>query len=125
MGNGWSPVRGSGLLDSNRIGEPERIAGRNVYQPMAHHKCIKDAIWTYGNLLVGKHMQVSLNATQQLAKFRLKEYAACCHSNMGARVSQEKVPAATSPDCPVDAPVVSGTAVPWFKRIPVFLFLGG
>lgn len=62
--------------------------------------CIKDAIWTSRNLLVGKRMQVPLHAIIQLAKSRLQGYTACRHSDVGVRASQEKVPTATSPDCP-------------------------
>lgn len=62
--------------------------------------CIKDAIWTSRNLVVGKRMQVSLQATLQLAKHRLKEYTAWRHSDVGVRASQEKVPTVTDTDCP-------------------------
>lgn len=62
--------------------------------------CIKDAIWTSRNLLVGKHVEVSLQAILQLAQARLQEYTTCCQSDVGAGASQGKVPAATSPDCP-------------------------
>ncbi|KAI7813124.1 reverse transcriptase [Triplophysa rosa] len=50
--------------------------------------CIKDAIWTSRNLLVGKHVQVSLPATHQLASSRRQEYAVRCHSDVGAGASQ-------------------------------------
>ncbi|XP_059397196.1 uncharacterized protein LOC132129581 [Carassius carassius] len=62
--------------------------------------CIKDAIWTSRNLLVGKRMQGSLHATIQLAKSRLQEYTACRHSDVEGQSFTGKVPIATSPGCP-------------------------
>ncbi|KAG1937632.1 zinc finger CCHC domain-containing protein [Pimephales promelas] len=69
----------------------------NLWLPI---NCIKDAIWTSRNLLVGKQVQVSPHTTMELAKKRMQEYTARCHSDVGAGASQRKVPAATSPDCP-------------------------
>lgn len=62
--------------------------------------CIKDAIWTSRNLVVGKRMQVSVHSIIQLAKYRLQEYTAWRYSDEGVRASHEKVSTATDPDCP-------------------------
>ncbi|KAG1928994.1 hypothetical protein F2P79_023216 [Pimephales promelas] len=59
--------------------------------------CIKDAIWTSRNLLVGKRMQVSLHAIKELAIYRLQEYTACRHSDVGTRAPQEKGPLGHEP----------------------------
>lgn len=69
----------------------------NLWLPI---NCMKDAIWTSRNLLVGKHVQVSLHAAMELAKKRLREYAARGYSDVGVGASQKKVPVATCRGCP-------------------------
>lgn len=62
--------------------------------------CVKDAIWTSRNLLVGKRVEVSLQATLLLAKARRQEYTLRRHSEVGAEAPRRKVRTATSSDCP-------------------------
>lgn len=65
--------------------------------------CYKDVLWTSRNLLVGKHVMVTLHAMKQLVNNRLQEYAAHCHSDVGVGATQERSPwprALTACRCP-------------------------